>query len=207
MIKIIFWTAVLLLTAGSFLITSVIFAKGVLKKIRFFLIGALFAILGGILFVTVMCIKGLDAFSNEMLIAQATCKWTGKNEFDLIITQFSKRSPPKTELFHLSGDQWLVGGEIIKWHPWLTSLGIPSYYKLTRLSGRYSDIRQEDESPSSSFILNGGEDPAWSIFFRLDPYLPFVDAVYGSAAFVSVEPDKTFGIYANYSGYLIKKLR
>src|SRR5947199_668225 len=58
----------------------------------------------------------------------------------------------------LQGDEWMVQGDIIKFPAWINFFGLHSGYKLTRLEGRYDDIKLENTAPHTAVELNGGDD-------------------------------------------------
>ncbi len=105
----------------------------------------------------------------------------------------------------LRGDQWAVSGGLVKWHPWLTAMGWPSYHKPMRLSGQFSSLEEQRRRPPTvEEIAEPGVDRFWEAVYWADPYLPFVEAVYGSSAYAYVEPGAVQEIYVTPSGYLIK---
>lgn len=107
----------------------------------------------------------------------------------------------------MAGDQWTIGGEFLKWHPGLNLLGFKSCHKLTRLSSRYLRVEDEIRGLRSAYDLNGGTDLLWRILYRLGNRLPLVEAVYGNAAYVMLQPGSRWGLYVTLSGYLVKPLR
>ena len=108
------------------------------------------------------------------------------------------------QTFELLGDQWMVSGDFLKWHPWLTVLGFRPVHKLTRLSGRFASAAQERAQPPTVVELNGGTDAVWTWLHRHGARLPLIEAVYGNGVFTFAEPGRTYTIYATPSGYLVK---
>ena len=104
------------------------------------------------------------------------------------------------------GDQWMIGGEILKWHPWLNGVGFKNCHRLTRINSRYLKTEDELARPKSVYELNGGTTPLWRFLYRFGRWIPFVEAVYGNAAYVAAEPGSQWGVYVTLSGYLIKPL-
>lgn len=152
-----------------------------------------------------LALRACQAFVATTPVAEVRCAWTGPQRFDLTIAmiQQGKRGPERT--VSLAGDQWTISGGIIKWHPWLTALGVPNYHHLTRLGGGFLDAAQERAQPLTVVELGGGFSPVWWWLYRLDPYLPFIDAAYGSAAFMPVDPAWTYHVDVSASGYLIRR--
>jgi hypothetical protein len=147
-----------------------------------------------------LALRGCEEFSRETLMAEVVCTPVSSETFEL---QYATVSGTP-EVFTLRGDQWTISGGIVKWHPWLTMLGVPSYHKPTRLSGRFASADKERTQPPGIVELNGGDDPLWAWLYRLDPWLPFIEAAYGSAAFMPADSSRRFQVFVSPSGYLIK---
>ena len=125
----------------------------------------------------------------------------------IVITPVTGGFPGKPEKFPMSGDQWSIGGDILKWKPCVTWLGLKSLHKLTRLNSRYLQAEAEVHEPRTAYDLNGGTSSLWKWLYLHGLQLPFVDAVYGNAAYVPVQPGKEWAVYVTLSGYLIRPIR
>ena len=197
-------TVVVGLISLSFLL-SALTVGGLLRTLQR-LIGAVvfggFALLlAGLLVVLHLC----QAFSGEALVAQVRAVRLSPSAFELTYVPQGEPSTSARHI-HLSGDQWAISGGIVKWHPWLTALGLQSYHKPMRLSGQFSDLNQQRRHLPTVYPLQRElMDRFWEVVYRVDPYLPFVEAVYGSSAYAYVEPNVTQGIYVTSSGYVIKR--
>ena len=98
-------------------------------------------------------------------------------------------------------------GGIVKWHSWLTALGLPSYHRAIRVSGQFSRIGMQRAHRPSVYPLGGGVDWLWEMLSRIAPSLPFIEAAYGSSAYVNAEPDGVYQVSVTPTGYLIKRGR
>ena len=99
-----------------------------------------------------------------------------------------------------------MDARILKWKPIVNVLGLHTAYCLDRVSGRYSDIRDERTKVRSLYSLNGGMMP-WDLFFLRVRYgflSPVLDAQYGSAAFVPASDVKVVRILVTASGLIAK---
>ena len=105
----------------------------------------------------------------------------------------------------MRGNQWSISGGIVKWHPWLTAMGLKSYQRPLRLSGQFADLERQRTNFPTVHPLASQTDWVWEWLYRLDPYLPFVEAVYGSAAYAYVEPGVIQEVFVTPSGYVIKR--
>lgn len=87
--------------------------------------------------------------------------------------------------FELRGDEWQLDARVIRWKLPALLAGAPTLYRLERLSGRYGDVKQELEAPRSVHALAEDAFPdLWTLRRQFPQYLPFVDADYGSAAYL-----------------------
>jgi hypothetical protein len=100
----------------------------------------------------------------------------------ILYDEHGHQTSDNTYLVH--GDEWMVQGDILKFSPWLNVIGLHSGYKLTRLEGRYDDIKLENTAPRTALELNGGDDNFFTTAYTQKSWFsPFVDAAYGNAVF------------------------
>ena len=198
---------ILLLTVGAGVVLGIRHRQGMLAKLRHLLCGAVCLGVGALCVGLMLAVRSFEAFVKSTVVAEVRCQWVGPKTFDVTLVQVRAGVRQRPETFRLKGDQWAVSGGVVKWHPWLTALGIPSYHKLTRLSGRYATTSDEQANQPTAFDLNGGFDRYWLWFYQFDPWLPFVQATYGSSAFAYVNPTLRFEVYVTPSGYLIEHKR
>ncbi len=158
-------------------------------------------LLGGLLTV----LQTSYAFSGEALVATVTTKPVRPTEFELSYVPAGQPVSAAT-LMRLRGDQWAIMGGVIKWHPWLTALGVSSYHKPIAVRGQYADLHQEQSHLPSIYPLATDMDHVWEAVYWLDPYLPFIEAVYGSSAYAYAEPNATYRVSVTPSGYVIKRV-
>lgn len=112
--------------------------------------------------------------------------------------------PGAPQQVELAGDQWMVSGEILKWHPWLNLLGFRTLHKPTRFSGRFAQAAQERLQPPTVYELNNGPGAVWAWLHQYGQRLPLVEAVYGNSAYTYAQPGRTYTLYVTLSGYLLK---
>ena len=178
-------------------------------RLRTFLWLCVFSItLGGVgLF---LGLRSYRVFTQEELVAVVQCGTSPKKEaegaFLVEVTQVTRGIPGRPEKFSMRGDQWTIGGEILKWHPWLNFVGMRNCHKLTRVGSRYLQARQEMENPRWAYDLNGGTDLLWEWLYRFGRRIPLVEAVYGNATYQLAQPGSRWGVYVTLSGYLAKPL-
>ena len=169
--------------------------------VTWLLVLAVFGILLGL--------RSYRVFTQEQLVAVVQCEPAPRGSpqhFLLRIVPYDDALARPVQQFPMYGDQWSIGGDILKWHPWLNLLGVKTCHKLTRLSSRYLDPAAERGGPRSVYELNGGVGPFWRALYWLGSWIPFVEAVYGNAAYVMARPGTRWGVYVTLSGYLVKPL-
>jgi len=201
------WCGGFLLILGGCCVLTALLRGGPLAKLRSLMLAVVLVSLGGLCLGFSLALRSFEAFTSSIQVAEVHCRWVGPKAFEatLLVIQDGKPQEPRT--FPLRGDQWSISGGVVKWHPWLTALGVPSYHKPTRISGRYAKTAEETASPPTAFNLDGEPDRMWWFFYRLDPLLPFVEATYGSAAYTYVNPALVYEVFVTPSGYLIQQRR
>ena len=107
--------------------------------------------------------------------------------------------------FELNGDEWQVDARIIKWQGKANLLGLDTLFRLDRLSGRHIDIDDERSRPRTVYAL--ADDPGldlWEMSRRYERWLPWIDARYGSAAFLPMADGAKFTLTVSQSGLVAR---
>ena len=155
-------------------------------------------------------LRSFRVLLNEDLVATVECERAPETlpyPYLLEITQMEGKSPLLREKFPMIGDQWSIGGEILKWKPWLNFLGFKTCHKLTRLSSRYEKVELEMTRPRFAYELNGGTTLLWYWLRRWGRWLPLVDAVYGNSVYMDMQPGQRWAVYVMTSGYIVRPVR
>ncbi|MEM8816177.1 MAG: hypothetical protein AAFX56_20300 [Pseudomonadota bacterium] len=85
----------------------------------------------------------------------------------------------------LNGNEWQLDARVVSWKPPATVLGLDPIYKLERLSGRYTDIRQEQTRKRTVYALSEVETlDVWQLAQQFPRLLPGIDAYYGTATYL-----------------------
>lgn len=105
----------------------------------------------------------------------------------------------------LAGDEWQLDARVLKWKGWANLLGLDAQYRLERVSGRYRDIEQErkDERTVYGLSENPGLD-LWTMSIDHKRWLPFVDAVYGSAVYLPMADGARYEVAITQSGLVAR---
>lgn len=109
--------------------------------------------------------------------------------------------------FAIRGDEWQLDARILKWEGYATLVGFDTVYRLDRFSGRYSDLTQEREDPRSVYDLT--EEPRfdlWRMAKEYNEWLPWVDTLYGSAAYLPMADGADFQVSLTTSGLVARPL-
>ena len=109
--------------------------------------------------------------------------------------------------FSLRGDEWQVDARILKWQAFANLLGFDSAYRLERISGRYSSIEDERNLPRTVYPLNPpNRVDLWELVHRYHSWLPWIDALYGSATYLPMADGALYEIKVSQSGLIARPL-
>jgi hypothetical protein len=141
--------------------------------------------------------------SYEQPAAELQLARTGERQFDAVL---SYPNGERTN-YALRGDEWQVDARVLKWHAFANLIGFDTAYRLERLSGRYSRAEDEVAQPRTAYALNPPQliDP-WDLAHRYRSWIPWVDAVYGSATFLPMADGALYEIKVSQSGLLARPL-
>jgi len=110
-----------------------------------------------------------------------------------------------SRVLELRGDQWQIDARVLKWTGLANLLGMKTAYRLERLSGRYSDVQQERKDTRTVYQLDNprGLD-LWAWVRRSERKLPWLDAIYGSAAYMPMVDKAQFRVSISNSGLVVR---
>lgn len=141
--------------------------------------------------------------THEELIAELRFSRIGPQHYRVYIVQADNSA----RTYNLRGDEWQVDARILKWQGTANLLGFNTLYRLERLSGRYRETRQELGDPRTVYRL--AEDRGldlWRIANNHPGWLPGVDAIYGSAAYLPMADRARFVLHHSQSGLVARPL-
>lgn len=108
--------------------------------------------------------------------------------------------------FELLGDEWQLDARVLRWRLPALLAGAPNLYRLERLSGRYGDIKQEREAPRSVHALAEDAFPdLWTLRRQFPDWLDFVDADFGSAAYLPMLDGARYEVTLGPRGGLVAR--
>src|ERR1700722_4167052 len=128
---------------------------------------------------------------------------TGEREFNAVLTYPSG----ETASFALRGDEWQVDARVLKWRAFANLVGFDTAYRLERISGRYTRLEDERSLPRTVYDLHapGRVDP-WELVHRYRSWVPWLDALYGSATFLPMADGALYEIKVSQSGLVARPL-
>ncbi|MBL0311249.1 MAG: hypothetical protein IPP78_00775 [Holophagaceae bacterium] len=141
-------------------------------------------------------------FADDIPVAQLSMKQLGPQHFQVTLVPASS----KARTLDLHGDQWEVDARVVRWKVPAQLVGFPPLYQLERIGGRYLSIVQEREAMRSVHGLNDDAlFDVWTLKHRFPRMLPFVDADYGSGAYLPMVDGGRFDLFLNTRGGLVAK--
>lgn len=107
----------------------------------------------------------------------------------------------------LNGDEWQIDARVLKWRGAGNVLNFDTAYRLERISGRYSDVERERTAPRTVYALHPPERvDAWALLRALHEYLPWADALYGSATYLPMADGAAYEVSVSQSGLVARPL-
>lgn len=141
--------------------------------------------------------------SHEAPVAEVRIRALGPQQYRVYVI------PPgrDAQVYDLRGDEWQLDARILKWKGAANLLGLDTEYRLERLSGRYRQVSEERSGPHTAYRLSRDRGlDLWSLARRHEGWLPWVDAVYGSAAYMPMADGARFATTVSTSGLVARPL-
>ena len=108
--------------------------------------------------------------------------------------------------YRIYGDEWRIDSQFLKWKSWATLFGLDAMYRIDRLSGRYTDINDENSKIHSAHDLKTNSTlDLVKIAKRYDNKFPPVDTIYGSSAYQKMKPNTLYTVFMAQSGIFIRE--
>jgi len=168
------------------------------------LMGFLLLAIAGFLFVVSLNLHTYARLTHERPVAQIVFEARGPQQFRATLAEVPSG---EMQLFMLSGDEWQLDARVLKWRGWANLLGLDAQYRLERIGGRYRDIEQERNGVRTVYPLS--ENPGldlWMLSTQYPRWLPFVDAVYGSATYMPMADGARYEISITQSGLIARPM-
>jgi hypothetical protein len=139
----------------------------------------------------------------EQPVGELQLSRTGERQFNAVLTYPGRERAN----FALRGDEWQIDARVLKWHALANMVGFDTAYRLERISGRYARIGDERDQPRTVYSLNPPQrfDP-WELAHRYHSWIPWLDALYGSATFLPMADGALYEIKVSQSGLIARPL-
>ena len=146
--------------------------------------------------------QGYRALIREEVVASVTTRKVADQQFEASVSF----SDGRDTVFLLAGDQFYMDARILKWKPIANILGLHTDYELDRISGRYLDLKAEQDSTRTVFALSPTKPVDLFDLRRQHPILGWlVDAEYGSGTFIAADDRAMFDVLVSTTGLLVRK--
>ena len=144
-----------------------------------------------------------ERLTHEQLAAEVMLSRLGERHYRATLTYPSRR----TQSFELRGDEWQLDAKVIKWSGLANIAGFDTIYRIERISGRYADIDSERGARRTVHVLNEpARIDAWELARRYRAYVPWVDALAGSATFLPMADGALYQVSVSQSGLIARPL-
>ncbi|MGO9037096.1 MAG: hypothetical protein ACLPX1_11660 [Steroidobacteraceae bacterium] len=197
---------------AAFGLAGILCSIAALRRLRRrrLLSGAASAICAIALFLLVVCalliaadVRSYRRLGAEQPAGEIVFSNIGEHQFNGILTY----PGGEREAFSLRGDQWQVDARILKWSAFGNLMGFDAAYRLERISGRYSRIEDERGLPRTVYPLNAPHRlDLWELVRRCRSWLPWFDAIYGSAVYLPMTDAASYEIKVSQSGLVARPL-
>jgi hypothetical protein len=109
--------------------------------------------------------------------------------------------------FALRGDEWQIDARVLKWSAFANLLGFDAAYRLERIGGRYTRVADELSQARTAYDLNPPQRfDLWDLVHRYHGWVPWMDALYGSATFLPMADGALYEIKVSQSGLVSRPL-
>ena len=142
--------------------------------------------------------------THEQTLAELSFRQTAPERYVALIEYPGSNQARRYEL---SGDEWQLDARILKWTGLGNIAGLDARYRLERISGRFRSVERERSARHTVYGLadDRGLD-LWSVSRRYRRWLPFVDAIYGSAAYLPMADNARYSVSVDQSGLIARPL-
>jgi hypothetical protein len=167
----------------------------------FFLSGATVLLVAAVAVLGAANLYTYARLTHEQEAARVSMRQLGERRYVLSVQPNGQ--PPRH--FELRGDEWQIDARVLKWRAMGTLLGFDTLYRLERLSGRYGSGAAERAGPRTVHDLS--EETSldfWSLVRRHHAYVPFADALYGSAVYVPMSEGAEYTVSVSASGLVVR---
>ncbi len=176
--------------------------RRLLKGMALELSGLTLLAVAGVLFVVASNLYTYQRLVYESSVAEISFEQIAPSRFNVIL---HVPETGKVRRYELLGDEWQLDAQILSWRGYASLLGLDPYYRLHRLSGRYTNIEQERRLRHSVYALAEERDfDLWQLVHEYHEWIQLVDAMYGSAVFLPMTDQAKYSINISRNGLVAR---
>lgn len=176
--------------------------KLLMSSVRYEITGLVLLSVAVMLFLVSSNIHTYERLVYEQPIANISFHQISPQHFSVQLKQLESG---ENWFYELRGDEWQIDAQILTWKGYANLLGLDSYYRLHRLSGRYTDIEQERTAPRTVHGLTQEQRiDLWSYANEYRNWLSMVDATYGSAVFLPMNDRAKYSVSISRNGLVAR---
>jgi hypothetical protein len=157
----------------------------------------------------VAMLSSWSAFTKKTHVAELQCIELGPHKLRVYFVPIeSDGVRGKTETYDLDGDQWQVGGDVLRFRPILTALGVQAVYRINRVEGHWNSAADANHHLATAFDRGGGPSSGWLALYRDADRAPLRWLVAGAhGQSVSQLPDRrsVYDLFVTANGLIVDK--
>ncbi|GLQ50766.1 hypothetical protein ACFFJT_05640 [Dyella flava] len=162
----------------------------------------IFVVLAVLIGALAMSLRGYRFLSEEIPVVQIDSRILTPQRWALTLTW----PDGATRQVMLAGDDFQVDAIVLKWKLPAMLAGLPPLYRLDRISGRYDDASQEMTAPRTVIDFSqAGQGDLMDLKKQWPDWLPEVDTVFGSAAFLPLVDGGHYSVELMHTGALVAR--
>ncbi len=206
--------SVLLAVAGlAFTITGIrrLLQRRFLNAAGLELSGLVFLLLASSSFLLASNLHTYQRLTFEQAVAEVTFERLSEQEYRAEIRALDSDF---LQVVNLKGDEWQLDTQVLTWQGMATLFGLDANYRLHRISGRYIDIKEEQNSPRSVYslvkkselpeLIDNEDFDLWQFAHKYQDWMHWVDAAYGSAVFLPMTDDARYTVAISRTGLIAR---
>lgn len=155
-------------------------------------------------------LQAFHAFTKQQLVAIVECKpaLSDSADFSLTLIPVVKDMPQQAQVYEMVGNQWAIGGDILKWHSAMNMLGLHTHYRLTRLEGRQETVARTRQKAASAYsLVEQEQSEVWKTLYEVGAKLPLVSSAYGNTVYTYPHFSDRFKVYVTTSGFMVERVK
>ncbi len=189
-----------------------IFQRRFVKGMGLALSGTILLLLAVSAFLLASNLHTYQRLTYEQVIAEITLKKFKDQAFSVHLTSLDS---DYQQSFNINGDEWQLDAQVLTWQGIATLLGFDAHYRLHRISGRYTDIDDEQKAsrtvyslvqtkPYIDHYIEGDKTDLWKFAHKYRDWMHWVDAAYGSAVFLPMTDKAKYKVSISRTGLVAR---